>query len=333
MPNRMDVKVLKSVRGQSLVELALIMPLLTLLVMGIIDFGRLFVMYSAVSNAAQEAVRYGVMTGLGGERPYLDCDGIAEAARHTAASGLVTLDTVNDIQIEYDKGQYDDGDPKTTEIIGECGDLDDAGIAVGDRLVVTVKTTFRPLTPIAGNLIPPIPVTFRAARTILKDGAKGPLPPGSGPGGQPGGSPTCPELSPILIGSDKWVRLPITNKTDTAFRITALIASWPESDIPAEGVTGAGKLKEVRVLVPSSTKIYGTPVSPPVTISTWLDAESLREINPNAGQILQFEFENPVLAGSPPTIPNNAYYSFTVKFQPLSPNPSGLPICQQTATR
>jgi hypothetical protein len=76
---------------------------------------------------------------------------------------LVTLNDA-DITIQYDRGL-------TSDVIGQCGSVTANQILLGHRLVVTVNTTFRPLTPIVGNLIPPIPVTFQAARTILKGGA------------------------------------------------------------------------------------------------------------------------------------------------------------------
>jgi Flp pilus assembly protein TadG len=49
-------------KGQSLVEFALTIPLFLLLLMGIVDFGRLLYSYSHLEFAAQETVRKG---GLG----------------------------------------------------------------------------------------------------------------------------------------------------------------------------------------------------------------------------------------------------------------------------
>ena len=41
-------------RGQALVELALFLPILIVIVMGAVDFGRVFFAYTAVANAARE---------------------------------------------------------------------------------------------------------------------------------------------------------------------------------------------------------------------------------------------------------------------------------------
>ncbi len=47
-------------RGQSLVETALILPVLVLFVFAILDLGRGAYAYNVVANAAREAARYGV---------------------------------------------------------------------------------------------------------------------------------------------------------------------------------------------------------------------------------------------------------------------------------
>jgi len=48
-------------RGQSLVEFALILPVLLLTLMGIFDFGRAIFAYNAVSNAAREGMRVAIV--------------------------------------------------------------------------------------------------------------------------------------------------------------------------------------------------------------------------------------------------------------------------------
>jgi Flp pilus assembly protein TadG len=45
-------------KGQALVELALVLPILILLLFGIIEFGRILNAYIMVSNASREAARY-----------------------------------------------------------------------------------------------------------------------------------------------------------------------------------------------------------------------------------------------------------------------------------
>jgi Flp pilus assembly protein TadG len=48
-------------RGQGLVEFALVLPLILLLIMGFVDFGRAIYAYNAVSNAAREGSRAAIV--------------------------------------------------------------------------------------------------------------------------------------------------------------------------------------------------------------------------------------------------------------------------------
>jgi len=48
-------------KGQALVEFALIVPILVMLVMGIVEFGRIFMTQQAVTNASREGARTGVL--------------------------------------------------------------------------------------------------------------------------------------------------------------------------------------------------------------------------------------------------------------------------------
>ncbi|BAF59628.1 flp pilus assembly protein TadG [Pelotomaculum thermopropionicum SI] len=57
-------KLVREKRGQALVELALVLPLLLLLLMGIMESGRIFHSYLLITNASREGARAGV-TGAG----------------------------------------------------------------------------------------------------------------------------------------------------------------------------------------------------------------------------------------------------------------------------
>jgi len=48
-------------RGQAIVELALTLPLLLLVVLGVFDFGLMFERFEVVTNAAREGARIGVL--------------------------------------------------------------------------------------------------------------------------------------------------------------------------------------------------------------------------------------------------------------------------------
>jgi Flp pilus assembly protein TadG len=48
-------------RGQAIIELALTLPLLLLIVLGVFDFGLMFQRFEVVTNAAREGARVGVL--------------------------------------------------------------------------------------------------------------------------------------------------------------------------------------------------------------------------------------------------------------------------------
>ena len=51
-------------KGQGLVELAIILPLLLIILLGTIDFGRVFYAYVTITNASREGARYGSLHPL-----------------------------------------------------------------------------------------------------------------------------------------------------------------------------------------------------------------------------------------------------------------------------
>jgi hypothetical protein len=57
------VENLKSEKGQSMVEFAVMLPLLILIVMAILEFGMMMNSYLAINNAAREGARLGIAGG------------------------------------------------------------------------------------------------------------------------------------------------------------------------------------------------------------------------------------------------------------------------------
>lgn len=52
---------MRNQRGQSLVELAIVLPILLLLLLGIVEFGRVYSVQLMLDNASREGVRLGVV--------------------------------------------------------------------------------------------------------------------------------------------------------------------------------------------------------------------------------------------------------------------------------
>jgi Flp pilus assembly protein TadG len=78
--------------GQAVIELALTLPLLLVIVMGIFDFGLMFQRYEVVTNAAREGARVGVLP------LYTTADAQARALQYLTSGGLkaasATVDAV-----------------------------------------------------------------------------------------------------------------------------------------------------------------------------------------------------------------------------------------------
>ena len=51
----------KAEKGQAMVELALVLPILLLILLGIIEFGHIFYSYLVIQNATRDGARYGVV--------------------------------------------------------------------------------------------------------------------------------------------------------------------------------------------------------------------------------------------------------------------------------
>ncbi|RSK26372.1 pilus assembly protein [Bacillus sp. HMF5848] len=112
---------IKDEKGQSLVEMALIVPLLLLLLVGIIDLGRVLYSYTHIQLATQETVRLG---GLGG-----------------SDSELVT----------FAKQYVHIGDPAKLQVTITP---DDVTRMSGEYMTVTLQYPIELMTPFLSSLLP-----------------------------------------------------------------------------------------------------------------------------------------------------------------------------------
>jgi Flp pilus assembly protein TadG len=145
-------------KAQSMVEFALVFPVLLLLLYGIIEFGRLLFIYTSVTTSSREAARYGSAVGdIGGVPRYLDCNGIANAARRSAIINAINVD--DGFTITYDHGTTD------TQFAGTCAAAQNMKFTLGDRIRVVVTVDYAPLVPLVN--FASFPITSSTARTIL----------------------------------------------------------------------------------------------------------------------------------------------------------------------
>ncbi len=138
-------------------EFALVLPMLLLIFLGVVDLGRLIFASSEVANAAREGVRTAIVNqNLSDIRERTAQQAISLGIPTAAPNGCPTL-----------------GGP-TTDSAGTCVVFDDPPAMttncgtpyVGCVAVVTVKYTFRPITPIVSAFVSSIPVVSQSEQPI-----------------------------------------------------------------------------------------------------------------------------------------------------------------------
>ena len=145
--------------AQSLVEFALVFPLLLFITLGVIEVGRMIYIYASVASSSREGARYGSAAGDEGDLlPYFaDCAGIRAAARRP----LILIDVQDeDISIHYDRG------PGTSIYASDCPPLL-KDVRLGDRINVHVVADYVPIIEFLG--FNGFPINATTSRTLLKD--------------------------------------------------------------------------------------------------------------------------------------------------------------------
>lgn len=117
--------------AQGLVEFALLLPVLLMIILGTIEFGRILFIYTNINNAAREGTRYGMVHPK-------DQNGITNHV--TERLELVSPSDIM-MNITYDSG------PNTGPISMEQA-------FTSDRVIVTLQYTIQPLTPLLRPLMP-----------------------------------------------------------------------------------------------------------------------------------------------------------------------------------
>ena len=198
-------------KAQGLVEFSLVLPLLMMLIFGIIEFGRLLFVYSAVTTASREAARYGSAAGevTAGTLRFMDCAGIEAAARRVGI--LADISAVN---ISYDSG------PGTATISGGCPPAPDEIIGGRHRVVVQVSAEYQPLVPLVG--LESFSINSQSARTIFSNIVVGQFP-------QNPAHVANLESIPPVVGGSGWqarVRVTIRDEEDMPVSDATVVGKW-----------------------------------------------------------------------------------------------------------
>jgi hypothetical protein len=121
-------------RGQALVEFALVLPILLILLLGVLDFGRAIAAYNSVSNAARSGARVAIVNqDLAAIEAAVESEGIS----------------LGDIEVEFDP----DVNNKPA-----CP-ADDCCPQIGCIVEVRVTSSYVPATPIFSNIVGTIDVS------------------------------------------------------------------------------------------------------------------------------------------------------------------------------
>jgi len=129
-------------RGQAIGEFAIIIPLLFLMIVGLLDVGRIVYVNNALAQGAREGARWGAVQGRASTSGGLDSVAAEVKARMTAvpdAAVSVTCDRL--IMTTVD-----------------C--------STGDIINVHVTSMVTPMTPIIGEFIGPLSFTATAKMSI-----------------------------------------------------------------------------------------------------------------------------------------------------------------------
>jgi TadE-like protein len=161
-----------------MVEVALVLPIVIFTLLAVIEMGYFVAVGSAVSSASREAARYGAVVGCvdddcSNAAPgtpedfhYVDCAGIRDAARLTSGA-LVNLTDNTLIEIDY----VPEGSETAFDScpVGGPGPHPEDDIDPWDRIAVTVRYTYQPLTPLVGAVVGSVEMVSIDRRSIICD--------------------------------------------------------------------------------------------------------------------------------------------------------------------
>jgi Flp pilus assembly protein TadG len=138
--------------GQTLVEFALVIPLVLVLFMAVFDLGILAFQFNAISDAARNGLREAIVDQ--------DCSAIDARAR--SAAQTLDLTAASAIQVTIYKSAVVSATPNPDSCSGGLG----GGYGIGYLAEVRVQATYHAITPIIGQLVGPITISSTARLPI-----------------------------------------------------------------------------------------------------------------------------------------------------------------------
>jgi Flp pilus assembly protein TadG len=146
--------------GQNLIELALLLPVFSLLLLGSVDLGRAFIYHARLTHAIMEGAIYG--NHFPSQTTTIIQKAYAEANGQLGATGTDFVINTTDV-VCYQK--------LTTTLLaatppGDCTARNASGTLIvgpGDSIAVTGSYTFHPLT---SQIIRVLPANFKLKKTV-----------------------------------------------------------------------------------------------------------------------------------------------------------------------
>jgi Flp pilus assembly protein TadG len=129
-------------RGQAIAEFAIVIPMLFLLIVGLIDVGRMVYINNAIAQGAREGARFGAVQG-----------------RSSTSAGLISV-------ADEVKGRMTAVPNPTASVTCDRMIMTTTDCGAGDVINVRVDTSVSPMTPIIGDLIGPLSFSAVARITV-----------------------------------------------------------------------------------------------------------------------------------------------------------------------
>ena len=177
-------------KGQSLTEFALSLPVLLLILMAVIDFGRVLFTYAQASNNVRNALRYGMIMGYRDSAVpnYLNCGEMRSIASNVWFAEI----DASDVTISYIR-------PGSTNVTCTGETAEGVDINNGDILHISLNTTVDLITPLLADTLT---LNIEGQRTLVRDIELPRLGETGGGGGAPDPSEYCEGLDPSDITAD-----------------------------------------------------------------------------------------------------------------------------------
>jgi Flp pilus assembly protein TadG len=109
-------------RGNNLVEFALISFMFIMVLAGVVELGRMVLVYNTIANAAREGTRYAIVHGAdqtstpSGPGNPCTCTAVNTVITNFASAGLINTSAMT-ITVAYPNGNNNAGSPVTVKVL------------------------------------------------------------------------------------------------------------------------------------------------------------------------------------------------------------------------